>query len=248
MSIFGRLKDKIIYALQRVLGFENYLYVFSLFKIASLKGDKKEGDFFQFLDMIHPNDCVLDIGANIGVMTYFLSKKTPNGQVFSFEPVPENIATVKKIIKRYNLSNVNLIEKALGQEKGEIEMVMPHLGSARKQGLSHVIHESIDTFNEGTKYRVEVVPLDDVFLNVNCSPKAIKLDVENFEFFVLQGAEKIITKNRPIIYTELWDNENRTQCMTLLQDWNYSAKVVVDNVLVDFDRKVHTHQNFIFLP
>lgn len=248
MSIFGRLKDKIIYALQRILGFENYLYVFSIFKIASLKGDKKEGDFFQFLDMITPNDCVLDIGANIGVMTYFLSKKTPNGKVISFEPVPENISTVKKIINKYNLSNVTLVEKALGKEKGTIDMVMPHFGSARKQGLSHVIHESIDTFNEGTKYSVEVLTLDEYFSNMDCAPKAIKLDVENFEFFVLEGAKNLITQNRPIIYTELWDNENRVKCMELLTRWSYSVNVVVNGELVSFDSNVHTHQNFIFLP
>ena len=248
MSIFGRLKDKLIYALQKVLGFEKYLYIFSNFKILTLKNDQKEGDFFTFLNMIKPSDCVLDIGANIGIMTYFMSSKVGTGKVFAFEPVPENISTIKKIIDRYGLSNVTLIEKALGSGSGKIKMVMPQFGKARKQGLSHVIHDSIGTFNEGTKYTVKVVTLDSIFENTECKPTAIKLDVENFEYFVLKGGEKLITQNHPVIYTELWDNENRVKCMDLLTKWGYSTNVVVDGMVLPWNQNKHQHQNFIFLP
>tara|TARA_R110002050_G_scaffold162939_1_gene292845 strand:- start:7157 stop:7885 length:729 start_codon:yes stop_codon:yes gene_type:complete len=241
------VKDKIIYALQKILGFERYLYIFSNFKIKTLKNDRKEGDFFTFLDMVKPGDCVLDIGANIGIMTYFLSEKVEAGEVYSFEPVPENLSALHKIIKKHRLDNVSVIEKALGAEKGTLEMVMPKFGKARKQGLSHVIHDSIDTFNEGTKYTVDVVTLDTILEQATCQPKAIKLDVENFEFFVLKGGEKLITQNHPIIYTELWDNENRYKCMDLLTQWGYKTYVVVNNKLVHWDAEIHTHQNFIFL-
>ena len=241
------LKDKIIYALQSLLGFEKYLYIFSKFKIRTLKDDKKEGDFFAFLDMVKPGDCVLDIGANIGIMTYYLSKKVGTGTVYSFEPVPENISTLERIIKKFKLTNVYLVKKALGAEAGEIEMVMPKFGKARKQGLSHVVHDSIDTFNDGTKYKVPVVTLDEVFENENCQPTAIKLDVENFEYFVLKGGEKLISKYMPIIYTELWDNENRVKCMDILLSWGYSVYVVVGDELMAWNKEVHHHQNFIFL-
>ncbi len=241
------MKDKIIYALQRILGFENYLYIFSNFKISTLKKDKKEGDFFQFLDLIHSDDCVLDIGANIGIMTYFLSKKVYQGKVYAFEPVPENITTCKKIINKYTLENVTLMEKALGTESGEIKMVMPKFGKARKQGLSHVVHDSIESFDNGTNYTVEVVTLDSVFEKIQCIPKAIKLDVENFEFFVLKGGEKLITQHHPVIYTELWENENRLNCMKLLTSWGYSTHVVVNNEIVLWNEAVHSHQNFIFI-
>jgi FkbM family methyltransferase len=230
-----------------LFGFEKYLFIFSKFKIRTLKDDKKEGDFFAFLDMVKPGDCVLDIGANIGIMTYYLSKKVGVGKVYSFEPVPENISTLERIIKRFKLTNVSLVKKALGAEAGEIEMVMPKFGKARKQGLSHVIHDSIDTFNDGTKYKVPVVTLDSVFETENCRPTAIKLDVENFEYFVLKGGKELISKHLPIIYTELWDNENRLKCMDILLSWGYSVHVVVNDELVAWDKEVHDHQNFIFL-
>jgi FkbM family methyltransferase len=242
------LKEKVIYLLQQLLGFENYLWVFSNFKIKSLRNDKKEGDFFYFLDLIGPSDQVFDIGANIGIMTYFLSKGTPQGSVISFEPVTENIATLKRIMQQHTLQNVTLHETALGDAPGEIEMVMPQLGKAKKQGLSHVVHPSIEGFEGGVTYTVPVVTLDELVKQNQYAPKAIKLDVENFEYFVLKGAEATIAKHHPIIYTELWDNENRQKCFDLLNQWGYMAKVVVKKQLVDYDKTQHTHQNFIFLP
>ena len=44
---------------------------------------------------------------------------------------------------------------------------------------------------------------------------AIKMDVENFEYFVLEGGKELIKKHKPIIYTELWENQNREKCFQL---------------------------------
>ena len=91
----------------------------------------------------------------------------------------------------------------------------------------------------------------DVFLNENylgLPITAIKLDVENFEYFVLDGGKQTIIKHRPIIYTELWENENRDKCFNFIRNLNYSIKVLQNNELVDFDKKIHTTQNFFFIP
>jgi hypothetical protein len=77
--------------------------------------------------------------------------------------------------------------------------------------------------------------------------QGIKLDVENFEYFVLLGGKQLIERSQPVIYTELWDNENRQLCFEFFNALNYSAHVVVENRLVEFDKAIHTHQNFIFL-
>lgn len=198
--------------------------------------------------MIKPGDCVLDIGANIGVMTYFLSKRVHTGKVIAFEPVIENIHTTRRVIKKFQLGNVRLREIALGAEEGEVQMVMPEFKNARKQGLSHVIHETIPEFNEGKIYTVPLSTLDSLPDLKDCRPSAIKLDVENFEFFVLKGGQQLIQTHRPIIYTELWDNENRYKCIDLLVSWGYTIHVVDQGKLVDWNKSVHKQQNFIFLP
>jgi len=235
--------------LHKLLGFRNYLFVFSLFKIFTLKKDKKEKDFFQFLGLIPENTAVLDIGANIGIMTVHLAR-IKGSTVYCFEPMPNNIMAFKRVVKYFDLKNVRLFEVALGNTEGEAEMVMPVISSVRMQGLSHVVHETIPENNEGERFKVPLLVLDKIpeLLNSEKRISAIKIDVENFEFFVLDGAKKLIEKNKPVVYAELWDNDNRYKCFDLFESLNYKTFVAINGKLVEFNPSVHVKQNFIFLP
>lgn len=244
------MKNTIKYILQQALGFKNYLFVFSLFKIYTLKRDKNEKDFFLFLNLIPENTIVLDIGANIGIMTVHLARSIKNSTVYSFEPIPNNIEAFKRVVKYFKLNNVRLFEIALGNTEGETEMVMPVIGSLQMQGLSHVVHNSIKANNEGELYKVPLKVLDKMQELANLSQRisAIKIDVENFEYFVLDGAKNILMKHKPIVYAELWENENREKCFELFRQLHYSVMIVHNNKIVMFDSIQHKTQNFIFLP
>ncbi|MCX6296801.1 MAG: FkbM family methyltransferase [Bacteroidetes bacterium] len=243
------MKNTVKYILHKLFGFKNYLFIFSLYKILTLRKDKNEKDFFAFLQLIPPNTTVLDIGANIGIMTVHLARSIKGVTVYSFEPMPYNINAFKRIIKFFKLQNVKLLEIALGNNEGEVEMVMPVISNVKMQGLSHVIHDSIPENNEGERIRVPLKMLDNMGEIINSSKRisAIKIDVENFEFFVLDGAKHLIEKNKPIVYAELWENENREKCFELFKELNYKTVVVVDKKAVEFDPFIHKTQNFIFL-
>jgi FkbM family methyltransferase len=221
-----------------------------LYIIYTLKWNKNEKDFLYFLKMITGEGIVLDIGANIGIMTAHLAKRLPGSKIYSIEPIPKNTRALKRIIRFFKLKNVEVLEFALGNETGDIEMVMPVVDSVKMQGLSHVVHESIGGFNEGDKFRVAVRKLDDLeFLrNSNQKLKAIKIDVENFEFFVLEGGRNLIGKYQPLIYAELWDNDNRKNCFGLMKGLKYSIRVLHGGSLVDFNPGIHHTQNFFFIP
>ena len=236
--------------LQGLLGFDNYLFVFSIFTISALRWNKKEGDFLHFLKLIPNNGVVLDIGANIGIMSVHLARKLNHSRIFAIEPIPNNLNALQRIIRFYHLNNIEILNFALGNEDGQIEMVMPVVDEVKMQGLSHVVHESIDEFNEGSKFNVEVKKLDNIpELNSEASQiNAIKMDVENFEYFVLEGGKELIIKNRPIIYTELWENENRDKCFNFISELNYSIKVLENKELVKFIPEKHQTQNFFFIP
>jgi FkbM family methyltransferase len=244
------MKGRIKYILHRSLGFKNYLFIFSLFKIFTLKRDKNEKDFFVFLSQIPPGTTVLDIGANIGIMSIHLARTVKNVTVYSFEPIPNNINTFKRIVNHFKLKNIRLFEIALGNTEGEVEMVMPVIANVKMQGLSHVVHDSIPENNEGEWFKVPLKMLDkmDELTTIPQRISAIKIDVENFEFFVLDGAKNLITKNKPLVYAELWDNENREKCFELFRKLNYKTFVVENNKTVEFDNKKHQTQNFIFSP
>lgn len=242
----NKVKDKVKYILQKSLGFNTYLYVFALFKIRTLRSDSKEKDFFHFINFIKDkNGIILDIGANIGVMSYHLAKSFPNTLVHAFEPIPQNISILKRVASKFRLKNIRIHPIALGQQKESVKMILPQRNDVLFQGLSHVKHESITEMNEGIEMEVEMDFLDNVFNGE--AIQAIKIDVENFEYFVLKGGQRIINNNKPVIYAELWDNENRSNCFSFLQEMNYGTFVVENNDLVPFNPTLHNKQNFIFI-
>lgn len=234
--------------LQRLLGFRNYLFVFSLYKSKTIANDRNEGDFCHFLSLIEQHATVLDIGANIGIMTSNLAQKVTKGKVYAFEPMPDNVITLKRLLAYYRLSNVDVFEYALGNETKETQMVLPVVKAVKMQGLAHVIDKSITEFNEGITFSVPQYRLDDIPELHNTSVHAIKIDVENFEYQVFLGALHLIQINKPIIYCELWDNENRQNCFTFMQQMDYQTCILLNKELVRFDASKHSTQNFFFLP
>ena len=229
------------------MGFRTYLYVFALMKIRTLRTDANEKDFFHFLTLLKDGDGdVLDIGANLGIMTVHLSKNLPNSAIHAIEPIPDNISVLKRIIKHFGLTKVTVYETAVGEEEGNVKMILPHQGKTRMQGLSHVKHESITEWNDGEEFQVPLNTIDNLINGQKI--QGIKIDVENFEYFALKGGTRVIETNHPVIYTELWNNDNRTRCMELMQHFNYSPFVVVSGELIPFLAHKHTNQNFIFLP
>ena len=240
------MKNTIKYILQKVLGFQFYLYVFSLFKIRTLRNDSNEKDFFHFLSLLKDGEgSVLDVGANIGIMTAHLGQLLPNTTIHAFEPMPTNISVLRKIIAKFNLKLVKLHEIAVGETSGSVKMILPQNGKTKMQGLSHVKHESITEWNEGEEFEVELDTLDNQLKTEKI--QGIKIDVENFEYFALKGAKELLERDHPIIYAELWDNQNRTNCFDILTSLSYQAFIVKNNQLISFDSSQHISQNFIFI-
>lgn len=244
------MKSKVKKILQKALGFDRYLFIFSLFTINTLRWNKKEGDFLYFLSLIPDGGLVLDIGANIGIMSVWLGKQLKKSRILAFEPIPQNVKALKKVIGFYHLQNITIIEKAVGNTNGTVNMVMPVLDDVKMQGLSHVVHESITDFNDGKAYSAPITRLDECTAVQQSELRltAIKLDVENFEYYVLEGGRETISRHRPIIYTELWENENRNKCFDFIRSLSYTVSVLHNNSLQKFDPEKHHTQNFFFIP
>lgn len=242
------MKDLIKKILQSVLGFRNYLFIFSLYIIYTLKWNKKEGDFLHFLRLLPDEGIILDIGANIGIMTVHAAWKKPRSSVYAFEPIPHNLEALKRIIRFFKLTNVKVFETALGDRDGNISMVMPVIHKVKMQGLSHVINGDADN-EEGTRFITPIHKLDS-YPELFTSEKTItgiKIDVENYEYYVLDGARRIIEKYRPVVYSELWDTENRYKCFDMMTALGYDVFVLEKDRLVPFRANSHQNQNFFFI-
>lgn len=232
------------------IGINRFLYYFSLFKIRTLKSDNNEKDIYSFIDEVKklgkPEGVLLDIGANIGIMTGVMAQNT-NFKIIAFEPLPLNYNVFEKVVSKLNINNrVVLHKSALGNYDGFCEMVLPVVENVKMHGLSHVVDKSITEFNDGVKAtQIPIYKLDNLVANEVIL--GIKLDVENFEFEVLKGATNILKTQKPIIYTELWDNENRTNCFDFLRSLGYVSHYNKDGIFTPFEGNIKTVQTFLFI-
>lgn len=244
------MKTLIKYMLQKLLGLNNYLFVFSLFIMATLKRDRKEGDFLHFLSLLPDSSTVLDIGANIGVMTVHIARKLPGSTVCSFEPLPENLHNLNKLVKFFRLGNVKIFATALGNYDGNARIVLPEQNRVKMHGLTHVEGVEGSADSVGQKYEVTMHKLDSLgeIERIGKPVSGIKLDVENYEFNVLEGAIELISKHKPLVYVELWENQNRTDCFNFFNKIGYQTFMLDKGKLIIFDSDKHRTQNFFFAP
>lgn len=120
---------------------------------------------------------VLDIGANIGVMTRIFSARA--GHVHAFEPSPRALS----LLKENAPANCTIHPVALGSEEGTV-----HFAELEALDMSHVALEGIEV-------RMQTVD------SLGLEPDFIKIDVEGYEPHVLQGATETL-KRGPIIMFE----------------------------------------------
>lgn len=140
-----------------------------------------------------PGMTVVDVGANLGYFSLLASKLVgPAGTVIALEPNSENCRLLLSSLRLNGISNVALLPVAAGEAPGWAYYAT-HVGS--NGGLVDD-DELLSRF--GT-----VVPtfrLDDL---VDRKVDFLKMDVEGAEGRVVQGASRIIEKDRPVVTTEL---------------------------------------------
>ncbi len=147
---------------------------------------------------VKPGSIVLDIGAHIGTHTVTMAKCVgENGMVLAFEPSKNIHRELSYNLVANECYNAYPIRAAIGKTKSIIDVVISH---PHNEGGSYVV----DT-RGGSNTAVQL-PLDALNLN-NIS--FIKIDVENMEADVLDGAELTILRNRPVIMIEIQGNGER---------------------------------------
>ena len=242
------MKYRIIYILRKLLGIKNYLFIFSVLTLRRLRAFPFDKEFFYFISLIPQKGIILDIGANIGLTVIPLAQNRPESTVYCFEPVPLNIGTLERVIRHFGLKNIKLFKTALGESNGELKMTIPLVHNVLMPGLSHTYKDHVEGETQGVVLTADMRRLDDIpELKEIEKITAIKIDVENFEYYVLKGGEELILKHMPIIYSELWDNEMQRLTMDYLKSLGYVVKIFEEGKLKDFTDE-HFYINFFFIP
>jgi FkbM family methyltransferase len=152
-----------------------------------------------FKTFCHENACVLDLGANIGITSIALANICKKGKVAAVEPVPITFKMLQSNVKKANLNNISLHNFAIGNKKGEIAM---QLRTDFLAGAFVADRYQADYQHQTVNVNIEC--LDDIFDQFGYNRlDFIKMDLEGYELFALEGAKKTINKFKPIVYLEM---------------------------------------------
>ena len=100
---------------------------------------KKYPEIFYLRQLIKPGFYCIDIGANMGYYSYFLSKYSgQQGKVFAVEPVPLFAQILKKNISTTGFNNVELMPYALGEKNQQVKMGTPVVDGIIHHGMTRI--------------------------------------------------------------------------------------------------------------
>ncbi|MDO9157727.1 FkbM family methyltransferase [Sediminibacterium sp.] len=248
-----QLKSFIQLVIQKILGYRTYLYVFSIYRALKFRLFRDDADFNIFIDLVKSSkpSTIIDAGANVGYTAVIFAKEFPHYSIIAYEPVSLLSTIITKVVQFFKLHNVTVKQLALGNSNGLVTIKTPIISGVKKQGLSFidvaVEREDADLLNNFLEEQVQMVSLDaDLMGKLSYPVSGIKVDVENFEYFVLQGTIELIKQYKPIVMAELWDNARKNACIDLMKNEGYNVKVISNKTLVDYTNQQSL--NYFFIP
>ncbi|MEE3777454.1 FkbM family methyltransferase, partial [Campylobacter sp. CX2-4080-23] len=153
------------------------------------------------------NDIIVDVGSNIGNHTIFFAANNlfvyafeANSALFNIMQDSIKLNKFDNLTKCYNVAVSDSVSKAKFSKLDET-----NLG-----GQSLAISDDGD---------IPTIPLDDVDFNGKVA--VVKIDVEGMECNVLNGAKKLIAKDRPLLYIEAINMDSFKNISYILNDLNY---------------------------
>ncbi len=235
--------------LLKILGLKNSISVTSkiyicLVNLGFLKN--KYPELFYLKQIVKKDFVCIDIGANVGYYSVFLSKLVGNkGKVLSVEPIPMFAEIWKKNVRKSKIKNLKLYNCALGGENKIVQMGIPEIDGVLHHGMTKIISEKQEKYIK--YYDVEMKIPDEIFKDIE-RLDFIKCDVEGYESEVFSNMIEIIKKHKPIIQSELGGNENRLKVISILTELGYKPSILRNNKLEEIsnDNYLIVSQDFYF--
>jgi FkbM family methyltransferase len=140
---------------------------------------------YEFLhSYLKSGDLYIDIGANVGVTVIPAAKSVgEQGRVIAFEPHPSICSYLKENIDLNNLENVVVHNCALGNQRGYINFT----NKLNDEG------NQVESVESSSGIKVPIALLDDIGNELD-NIALLKLDVEGYEKYVIEGAKTTIEK------------------------------------------------------
>jgi len=158
---------------------------------------------------IEHGDIFVDLGANIGVSSYYALKHGAK-KVYCFEPDQKVLSLLEKNIKR----DKETFNYAISNERSELELY----------------HWPYNDIHKGPKYTVKCIKLEDVFDLVK-EPVIdyLKIDIEGFEENIFDDISQDTIHRVKKMFIEYHNGENTQSFVEKIQKLGFSVRVEYGN-------------------
>ncbi|MFP4664778.1 MAG: FkbM family methyltransferase [Bacteroidales bacterium] len=235
--------------LHKKLGLEGYLRFVSKWYIRLVDNGflkKKHPEIHYLKNIIQEGDVCIDIGANLGYYSYFMSILTGSrGKVYAVEPIPLFRDIWEVNVKKTGKRNIEMLPYALGESERTVKMGMPSRDGVIHHGMTKIAEDKKKEFSE--YFEAEMKIPDNLFAELE-QIDFIKIDIEGYEYPTLTNMMKTIRRHHPRLQIEL--SKDRDKIFPLLEAENYIPHILVKGILIPAgrDAKNYHKRDFYFIP
>ena len=158
--------------------------------------DYFERDILHYLCENYPTQqCIIDVGANIGNHTVYFATYLEYKAIVCIEPIDDNFVLLKENTKDFGA--IFLRHGVAGDSTETVKLAI------RRENMGAC--EIVNDYSDEPDFQIAPqIRLDDLFV-----PKVtlIKIDVEWYEPYVLEGAKNLIEEDKPLILIEDTDKK-----------------------------------------
>ncbi len=207
--------------------------------------------------VFNEDDCIIDVGANIGLFTLFAQQKSPKGTIYAFEPAPHAFDKLETNAKLY-CQNTHLFNCGLGGETKEetftfyprssvfssfaadteqdekairsiIINMLQRDSSLDEESLERLADEFLKDRLERETYQAQLRTLSEIIEEYKIEKiDLLKLDAEKSELAILQGIKDNHWSLIKQIVIEVHDQEGSTIKQVMRLLEDKGFKFVVD--------------------
>lgn len=199
-----------------------------------------------FVELIKKINCFYDIGANIGYYSLLAASENPSMKIVGFEPASGPLFYFRKNADVNHFSQIRIEPTALSDREGELTFF--EIINKKYTFLEHNLagESNAGSKTEGknfVKVQVNSTTLDNYTAQHTELPDLIKMDTEGTEHIILQHAEKVLSKAKPVIICETLFQTIESELEQVMKKYNYLFFNHVENGLKQTQTLIRKEDN-----